>query len=66
MPTVGNGSTHFRALGALAYVRDHHAVIRMVQEGKVDLKSFITSRTRWMTCVVINHKDTAVKVLVHP
>lgn len=30
--------------GTIAYVRDHPAVIRMVQEGKVDLKPFITGR----------------------
>jgi (R,R)-butanediol dehydrogenase/meso-butanediol dehydrogenase/diacetyl reductase len=30
--------------GTIAYVRNHPAVIRMVQEGKVDLKPFITGR----------------------
>jgi (R,R)-butanediol dehydrogenase/meso-butanediol dehydrogenase/diacetyl reductase len=28
----------------IAYVGDHPAVIKMVQEGKVDLKPFITGR----------------------
>ncbi|RDV10984.1 2,3-butanediol dehydrogenase [Arthrobacter sp. RT-1] len=58
--------------GTIAYVRDHPAVIRMVQEGKVDLKPFITGRIALENLVeqgfdtLINHKDTAVKVLVHP
>ncbi|MEV7636579.1 2,3-butanediol dehydrogenase [Pseudarthrobacter enclensis] len=58
--------------GTIAYVRDHPAVIRMVQEGKVDLKPFITGRIALDDLVeqgfdtLINHKDTAVKVLVHP
>ena len=51
---------------------DHPAVIRMVQEGKVDLKPFITARIALEDLVeqgfdnLINHKDTVVKVLVHP
>lgn len=58
--------------GTIAYVRDHPAVIKMVQEGKVDLKPFITGRIALEHLVeqgfdtLINHKDTAVKVLVHP
>jgi (R,R)-butanediol dehydrogenase/meso-butanediol dehydrogenase/diacetyl reductase len=58
--------------GTIAYVRDHPAVIKMVQEGKVDLKPFITGRIALDDLVeqgfdtLINHKDTAVKVLVHP
>ncbi|PNI09406.1 2,3-butanediol dehydrogenase [Arthrobacter sp. AFG7.2] len=58
--------------GTIAYVRDHPAVIRMVQEGKVDLKPFITGRIALEDLVeqgfdtLINHKDTAVKLLVHP
>ena len=35
--------------GTIAYVRDHPAVIKMVQEGKVDLKPFITGRIGWRT-----------------
>ena len=58
--------------GTIAYVRDHAAVIKMVQEGEVNPKPFITGRIAlddlvdqgWGT--LINHKDTAVKVLVHP
>jgi (R,R)-butanediol dehydrogenase/meso-butanediol dehydrogenase/diacetyl reductase len=58
--------------GTIAYVRNHPAVIRMVQEGKVDLKPFITGRIALEDLVeqgfdtLINHKDTAVKVLVRP
>lgn len=58
--------------GTIAYVRDHPAVIKMVQEGKVDLKPFITGQIALEDLVeqgfdtLINHKDTAVKVLVHP
>ncbi|MEW1805406.1 2,3-butanediol dehydrogenase [Pseudarthrobacter sp. NPDC080039] len=58
--------------GTIAYVRDHPAVIKMVQDGKVDLKPFITGRIALEDLVeqgfdtLINHKDTAVKVLVHP
>lgn len=58
--------------GTIAYVRDHPAVITMVQEGKVDLKPFITGRIALEDLVeqgfdtLINHKDTAVKVLAHP
>jgi (R,R)-butanediol dehydrogenase/meso-butanediol dehydrogenase/diacetyl reductase len=44
----------------------------MVQEDKVDLKPFITGRIALDDLVekgfntLINHKDTAVKVPVHP
>jgi (R,R)-butanediol dehydrogenase/meso-butanediol dehydrogenase/diacetyl reductase len=44
----------------------------MMQEGKVDLKPVITGRIALEDLVeqvfdtLINHKDTAVKVLVHP
>jgi (R,R)-butanediol dehydrogenase / meso-butanediol dehydrogenase / diacetyl reductase len=58
--------------GTIAYVRDHEAVIRMVQEGKIDLKPFITGKIPLEDLVgkgfdtLINHNDTAVKILVHP
>jgi (R,R)-butanediol dehydrogenase/meso-butanediol dehydrogenase/diacetyl reductase len=35
--------------GIIAYVRDHFAVIKMVQEGKVDLQPFITGRIALVT-----------------
>lgn len=53
--------------GTNAYVRDHPAVIKLVQEGKVDLKPFITGRIALEDLVeqgfdtLINNKDTAVK-----
>lgn len=58
--------------GTIAYVRDHPAVIKTMQEGKMDLRPFITGRFALKDLVVqgfdtlINHKDTVVKVLVHP
>lgn len=58
--------------GTIAYGRDHPAVVRTVQEGKVDLKPFVTGRIALEDLVeqgfdtLINHKDTAVTVLVHP
>ncbi|ABK02419.1 Threonine dehydrogenase and related Zn-dependent dehydrogenases-like protein [Arthrobacter sp. FB24] len=51
--------------GTIAYVRDHPAVIKMVQESKVDLEPFITGRIALEDLVeqgfdtLINHKDTA-------
>lgn len=35
--------------GTIAYVRDHPAVIRMVQEGKVGLKPSSPAGSRWRT-----------------
>jgi (R,R)-butanediol dehydrogenase / meso-butanediol dehydrogenase / diacetyl reductase len=58
--------------GTIAYVSDHPATIKLVQEGKIDLKPFTTSRIPLDQLIdkgfdtLINHKDTAVKVLVHP
>ena len=58
--------------GTIAYVRDHPATIKLVQEGKIDLKPFITARIGLDDLVVdglgtlIHHKDSAVKILVHP
>ena len=46
--------------------------IKLVQEGKVDLKPFITGRIALDDLVdkgfdtLINHNDTAVKIIVHP
>ena len=45
---------------------------QLVQEGKVDLKPFITGRIALADLVdkgfdtLINHNDTAVKIIVHP
>ncbi len=58
--------------GTIAYVRDHPAVIKLVQEGKIDLEPFITDRIDLDDLVagglqnLIDHKDTEVKILVHP
>jgi len=58
--------------GTIGYVSDHPATIKLVQEGKIDLKPFTTSRIPLDQLIdkgfdtLINHKDTAVKVLVHP
>ena len=58
--------------GTIAYVTDHPEAIKLVREGKVDLKPFITARIDLADVVdqgldtLINHKDTAVKILVHP
>jgi (R,R)-butanediol dehydrogenase/meso-butanediol dehydrogenase/diacetyl reductase len=58
--------------GTIAYVRDHEAVIKLVQAGRIDLKPFITGRIALDDLVsdglmtLIEHNDTAVKILVHP
>jgi (R,R)-butanediol dehydrogenase/meso-butanediol dehydrogenase/diacetyl reductase len=58
--------------GTIAYVRDHEETISLVTSGKIDLKPFITGRIALDDLVtegfdtLINHNDTAVKILVHP
>ncbi|GHG45211.1 2,3-butanediol dehydrogenase [Flavimobilis marinus] len=58
--------------GTIAYVNDHPETIRLVREGKIDLKPFITARIDLADLVdegldtLINRNDTAVKILVHP
>ncbi len=58
--------------GTIAYVNDHPATIRLVQEGKVDLAPFITARIALDRLVedgfetLIHHNESAVKILVHP
>lgn len=57
--------------GTIAYVRDHEAVIKLVRDGVVDLTPFITRRIALDDLVseglttLIDHNDTAVKILVH-
>ena len=57
--------------GTIAYVRDHAATIRLVQEGRVTLAPFITSRIGLDDLIdegfdtLINHNETAVKIIVH-
>ena len=58
--------------GTIAYVRDHAESIRLVQEGKVNLAPFITGRIALENLIdegfdtLINHNETAVKIIVHP
>lgn len=58
--------------GTIAYANDHPEVIRLVQEGKIDLKPFITKVIGLNELVsdgfdtLINRNDTAVKILVDP
>ena len=58
--------------GTIAYVRDHAATIKLVQDGKVSLAPFITSRIALDDLIdsgfdtLINHNETAVKIIVHP
>jgi (R,R)-butanediol dehydrogenase/meso-butanediol dehydrogenase/diacetyl reductase len=58
--------------GTIAYVRDHPATIRLVQDGKVNLAPFITARIPLENLIgdgfnaLINHDETAVKIIVHP
>jgi len=58
--------------GTIAYVNDHPATIKLVQEGKVSLAPFISAKITLDRLVadgfeaLIHHKDTEVKILVHP
>ena len=58
--------------GTIAYVNNHPATIKLVQDGKVDLKPFITAKIGLDDLVskgfdtLIHHNDTAVKILVDP
>jgi (R,R)-butanediol dehydrogenase/meso-butanediol dehydrogenase/diacetyl reductase len=58
--------------GTIAYVRDHPATIQLVRDGRVNLAPFITGRIALDDLVaegihtLIDHNETAVKILVHP
>ncbi len=58
--------------GTIAYVNDHPATIKLVQQGKVTLAPFITAKIALERLVpdgfdtLIHHNETAVKILVHP
>lgn len=58
--------------GTIAYVNDHPATIRLVQEGKVQLAPFITARIPLERLIdegfdtLIHRNETAVKIIVHP
>lgn len=58
--------------GSIGYVNSHPATIKLVQEGKVDLKPFITGKIALEHLIdegfdtLIHRNETAVKVLVEP
>ncbi|WP_051223952.1 2,3-butanediol dehydrogenase [Pseudoclavibacter soli] len=58
--------------GSIAYANDHPKTIELVESGRIDLKPFITKKIALEHLVdegfdtLINHKETAVKVLVSP
>lgn len=58
--------------GTIAYVNSHPATIKLVQEGKVNLKPFITGKIGLDHLIdegfdtLIHHNETAVKILVDP
>lgn len=58
--------------GTIAYVNSHPATIKLVQDGKVDLKPFITKKISLDNLIdegfdtLIHHNETAVKILVDP
>ncbi|WP_436737708.1 2,3-butanediol dehydrogenase [Streptomyces sp. BBFR102] len=58
--------------GTIAYVNSHPQTIKLVQEGRIDLAPFITKVIGLDDLVsegfdtLINHNETAVKVLVDP
>jgi len=58
--------------GIIGYRRDHPETIKLVREGKIDLEPFITGRIALEDLVekgfttLIDHKDTAAKIIVHP
>ncbi|WP_101652077.1 2,3-butanediol dehydrogenase [Brevibacterium ihuae] len=58
--------------GTIGYANDHPATIRLVQEGKIDLASFITGRIGLDGLVdegfdqLINNNEEHVKILVDP
>lgn len=58
--------------GTIAYANDHPEVIRLVQEGKIDVRPFITKVIGLDELItdgfdtLIHRNDTAVKILVDP
>ncbi|MGO1949782.1 MAG: 2,3-butanediol dehydrogenase [Mycobacteriaceae bacterium] len=58
--------------GTIGYVNSHPATIKLVESGKIDLKPFITGKIGLEGLVdegfdtLINHNETAVKILVSP
>lgn len=58
--------------GTIGYCGDHPATIKLVEDGKVDLAPFITGKIGLDDLIdkgfdtLINHNETAVKILVSP
>lgn len=59
-------------VGTLGYAHDHEPVIKLIEDGKIDVKPFITGKIGFDDIVdkgfntLINHNETAVKILVSP
>ena len=64
--------SEIRLIGSLAYAGRHPEVIDLVRDGVVDVEQFITGRIALDDIVdqgfreLIDHKETNVKILVHP
>src|SRR3954447_11247971 len=64
--------SEIRLIGSLAYAGRHPDVIELVRDGVVDVEQFITGRIALDDIVeqgfreLIDHKETNVKILVHP
>lgn len=56
--------------GTIGYVNSHPETIKLVESGKIDLKPFITGKIAVEDLIdkgfdtLINHNETAVKILV--
>ncbi len=73
-PTYDMGKVMFKELrvqGSVGYANDHEEVIKLLQDGKIDLEPFITSRIGVEDIVekgyveLRDHADEQVKILVH-
>lgn len=64
--------SEIRLIGSLAYAGRHPEVIDLIRDGVVDVEQFITGRIALDDIVdqgfreLIDHKETNVKILVHP
>lgn len=64
--------SEIRLIGSLAYAGRHPEVIELIRDGVVDVEQFITGRIALDDIVdqgfreLIDHKETNVKILVHP
>lgn len=61
-----------KLVGTIGYANDHEPVIKLIEEGKIDVEPFITGKIGFDDIVdkgfdtLINHNETAVKILVSP